>query len=364
MPMPDYDEFRKHVQAELLALQADKELLLEERRSIEGRLDAINRHEAKLQSVVDSLIALLAVAADRLAETDAAVSAIAAATATPETHDAPESAIAEAPQSATEPTADAAAAVIESEPTSEPPSGLLLIETAGAAGEPNAIIAPPPPSLEPCRITSTPVPAVAATPPLVTAIELPRVKDFAANDFFRRFPHVANTHPVHLLAAKLLEYFGYGLKLAEIARLIERLGYRHSSQNFTDSVHSALKNKRKATGEFRFNRTTSVWELARWQNNHQTANDANPAANVLSAAASDHARAVVTARADEIGKASTTLLTRQVETRIARELAKPRTGAAQTLSGDTPAPAPGKRRPEATGERGGTSGIRVYKLQK
>ena len=68
---------------------------------------------------------------------------------------------------------------------------------------------------------------------------LRQVADFDPQDFSARFPYITTTHPVHFLAVKLLEYFGYGLKLAEIARLIELIGYRHNSRNFTDSVHSA-----------------------------------------------------------------------------------------------------------------------------
>lgn len=88
-----------------------------------------------------------------------------------------------------------------------------------------------------------------------------KVSTFNPTDFFTRFPHIQRTHPIHVLARKLLEYFDAGLKLGEITRLIERLGYQHSSRNFVDSVHSALKNKRKTTGEFRFNTKKGIWEL-------------------------------------------------------------------------------------------------------
>lgn len=96
---------------------------------------------------------------------------------------------------------------------------------------------------------------------------LRQVADFDPQDFLASFPYITTTHPVHFLAGKLLEYFGYGLKLVEIARLIELLGYRHNSRNFTDSVHSALKNKRKTAGEFLFNARKSVWELSHWASN-------------------------------------------------------------------------------------------------
>jgi hypothetical protein len=49
---------------------------------------------------------------------------------------------------------------------------------------------------------------------------------------------------------------------SDIIHIMKMDRHRHNSRNFTDSVHSALKNKRKTTGEFLFNARKSVWELS------------------------------------------------------------------------------------------------------
>ena len=318
----NYDEIHRHVQAELHALQTEKARLLEQRQIIERRLGAVHLREAKLQRVIESLADLFSVDDSRRAAHPAtagdAATLIADGTPAggePTAEREFETTLAAVPVDAADRGAnDAVPNNVETtfsdgETTSSP----ITTELIGLADNAEDLLQP---ALESESDNAETTVTCASTTHVVSLNErtVRRVADFAARDFFERLPHITNTHPVHILAAKLLDYFGYGLKLHEIAGLIEQLGYKHNSRNFTDSVHSALKNKRKTTGEFRFNAAKSVWELAHWQT-----------ADLSSDKASRRATDAASAENAAVNAAPTTLLTRQVETAIAEQLSKAKT---------------------------------------
>lgn len=335
-PSINYSEIYNHVESELRGLRAEKELMLEQQERIEQRLSAICAREAKLQRAVDSLVDLLPADKSRQAGplvesiVDANLNGDSAAVPTePTVANDSASTFAEMPNEVNDRAEDVASSLVEAEPSKQTTEFVEIAEDfaqpafAVASGDANAAV-----------LSELPLTAASAHEPFVR-----QLADFDVRDFFERFPHVTNTHPVHILAGKLLEYFGYGLKLAEIARLIEQLGYQHNSRNFTDSVHSALKNKRKATGEFRFNAAKSVWELSRWQNERLDAEKTGAA----KPAASENA--------------PTTALTQQIETRIARQLGKTKK---QTATESTGA----ENQLDSSGEQGKQRAVKVYKAQR
>lgn len=342
----NYNEIYNQVETELGALRTEKELLLEQQHRIEQRLGAINEHQAKLQRVFDSLADLLPmdgfrqdavslielVANENLSDDGAAV----AVEPTLANGSAPS--FAETPNETDDRAENVASSVVGAEPSGQTPE---FVETAEDFAQPTSI---PASSHDRADVSEELSPNVmGAREPTVR-----QLTDFDRRDFFERFPHVTRTHPVHILTGKLLEYFGYGLKLAEIARLIEQLGYQHNSRNFTDSVHSALKNKRKATGEFRFNAAKSVWELSQWQNERLE---------------TEKAESAKTATGN--GNAPTTRLTEQVETQIAKQLgkAKKQTAAASSEKAAGASTA-SNNQPELSGEQGKQRAVKVYKAQR
>jgi hypothetical protein len=264
--MTDYQEIHSNVETELRTLQAKKEQLEQQRQNIEQRLDVINRHEDKLRRVADSLADLLAVGVSAQAkEVDSA--SLAADAVEPSVIEQTE------PQQGTD---SSTGQKKTAAPTETDALSSTELQVPFAPTEASESLAPSVPSAQGLEegqsspsattISHNDVAVLADIGAKEEAV-LRQVADFDPQDFLASFPYITTTHPVHFLAGKLLEYFGYGLKLVEIARLIELLGYRHNSRNFTDSVHSALKNKRKTTGEFLFNARKSVWELSHWAGN-------------------------------------------------------------------------------------------------
>lgn len=261
--MTDYQEIHSNVETELRTLQAKKEQLEQQRQNIDQRLDVINRQEDKLRRVADSLADLLAVGVSAQAkEVDSA----------PLAADAVEPSVIEQTEPQQETDSSTGQKKTAAPTETDALSGTEL-QAPFAPTETSESSAPSAQGLEDgqsspsATTTSHNDAAVSADIGAKEEAVLRQVADFDPQDFLAGFPYITTTHPVHFLAGKLLEYFGYGLKLVEIARLIELLGYRHNSRNFTDSVHSALKNKRKTTGEFSFNARKSVWELAHWAGN-------------------------------------------------------------------------------------------------
>ncbi len=273
--MTDYQEIHSNVETELRTLRAKKEQLEQQRQNIEQRLDSINRHEDKLRRVADSLADLLAVGVSAQAkEVDSA----------PLAADAVEPFVIEQtePQQGTDRSTEQKKTAAPTETDALSGTELQAPLAPTEASESSAPLAPSAPSAQGLEDRQSSPSATtifhndAAVSADIGAKEeavLRQVADFDPQDFLASFPYITATHPVHFLAGKLLEYFGYGLKLVEIARLIELLGYRHNSRNFTDSVHSALKNKRKTTGEFLFNARKSVWELSHWAGNRPVSVD-------------------------------------------------------------------------------------------
>src|SRR5690349_6485762 len=83
--------------------------------------------------------------------------------------------------------------------------------------------------------------------------------------FFRSYPHLEGAQqPIHILAEKLLDYLGKPTKLRDLTNYIVKIGYRHHSQNFTNTVHTVLKNKRERDGSFYFDPKERMWELGHW----------------------------------------------------------------------------------------------------
>lgn len=256
-----YDEIHSNVEAELQTLKAEKEQLEQRRQEIEQRLEEINRHEEKLRRVFESLADLLAIyppvrisVASGIDEVSLIEQSGTQQVKVTSMNQEDKTALSDSDSSTNEESEALVSAVQAVEG-----SAVATQELAADKGNMNEAS----PSENSAALSTD----TSANKEKI----LRQVADFDPQDFSARFPYITTTHPVHFLAGKLLEYFGYGLKLAEIARLIELIGYRHSSRNFTDSVHSALKNKRKTTGEFRFNARKSVWELSHWVVGNQNA---------------------------------------------------------------------------------------------
>lgn len=268
-PMTDYEEIHSNVEAELRTLQAEKEQLVRQRQNIEQRLEVINRHEEKLRRIVESLADLLAVnpPLQTSAQTTEIDSAMLAADAVE-----PSVVVQPEPQGIMDgsTTQEETAAPTDTRALSgtEPEASFPPIEANESSASPAQELGDEQNGTGAATVSLDDTAVVLNRADPNEEAVLRQVADFDPQDFFNRFPYITTTHPVHFQAGKLLEYFGYGLKLAEIARLIGLLGYRHNSRNFTDSVHSALKNKRKTTGEFRFNARKSVWELSHWAGNN------------------------------------------------------------------------------------------------
>ena len=335
-PAISYNEIHSTVETELRSLLAEKEQLQEQLQNIEQRLGVINQHEEKLRRVRDSLADLLSI--NPVADSTNGEAVL-------NTADAAEPSIAAEPVIAVqseEIAAEAAASAVEA--AGEPDSQELLLETgestesANSSDESAHSSAPESDAGESAASRATlsvETPSPIASP---NTLSVPQVADFNSKDFFERFPHISKTHPVHVLARKLLEYFGSGLRLSEIARLIEQLGYRHNSRNFTDSVHSALKNKRKATGEFRFNAQKSVWELSHWENSDVVVRRKEPEAEQAKETSSGNS---------ENSQATVNVLTGQEERAVAKQLSKANT-----------------RNNQAPPKKNLKGGIKVYKAQK
>ena len=327
----NYEEFHSTVETDLRSLLAEKEQLQEQFQNIEQRLAVISLHEEKLRRVRDSLAALLAV--NPVADSTPGEMELNTANAAENLNTA-ETSIGEV----SEPTVEQAAATAAST-NLEPKSPELLLQSSEPENSSETASSSVAAAAAEQGVASLATPSSIGDAAVLTnsASEAPilQIADFAPEDFFERFPHISKTHPVHVLARKLLEYFGSGLRLAEIARLIEQLGYRHNSRNFTDSVHSALKNKRKATGEFRFNAQKSVWELSHWHSNNVAAGNAPETEEAKE----------ITAEASR--EPTPTVLTEQVERAVAKQLSKAKNRSHQ---------APPKKNLKA--------GIKVYKARK
>lgn len=270
--MTDYQEIYSNIETELRTLEAKKEQLEQQRQNIEQRLDSINRQEDKLRRVADSLADLLALGVSAQAkEVDSP--RLAADALEPsvieQTEPQPGTNQSTGRKQTAAPTGTDALSGTELQAPFAPTeaSEYLASSASSAQGLEDGQSSP-----SATAISHNEVAVLADISAKEEAVLRP-VADFDPQDFLDSFPYITATHPVHFLAGKLLEYFGYGLKLAEIARLIELLGYRHNSRNFTDSVHSALKNKRKTTGEFLFNARKSVWELSHWAENRPVSVD-------------------------------------------------------------------------------------------
>lgn len=268
-PAISYDEIHSNVEAELQTLQAEKEQLEGQRQNIEQRLEEIIRHEEKLRRVFESLADLLAVYPPvQTLDQSREVNPVPFASAIDEALLIEQSGTQQVKAISMNQEETTAPSDLDGSTNEESESLVSAVQVV----EDSASVAQELGTYGSSMSEASPSEDSAANSADTSADEekiLRRVADFDAQDFSARFPYITTTHPVHFLAGKLLEYFGYGLKLAEIARLIELIGYRHNSRNFTDSVHSALKNKRKTTGEFRFNAKKSVWELSHWAMDNQ-----------------------------------------------------------------------------------------------
>lgn len=99
--------------------------------------------------------------------------------------------------------------------------------------------------------------------------------EFNKSEFLKLYPHLRGAQqPIHILAEKLLEYIGRPTKLRDLTNYILELGYRHSSQNFTNTVHTVLKLKRDRNGNFYFDPKERMWELGSWRSGGQQSDNA------------------------------------------------------------------------------------------
>ncbi len=228
----DYAVLNDSVGAELESLRAEKQLLEENIRTTEKRLSEISLREEKLARLSDSLTDLLTTYPENttiqptlpLAESEKTISEETAAVGEPNETAVlrKESALADAGN--------------KDLPDSE---AAFPAQTSALETEPEAVV------------------------PKTTAIA-PR--EFNREEFFENYPHLKGAQqPIHVLAEKLLEYLGRPMKLRDLTDYILKLGYRHHSQNFTNTVHTVLKNKRDRSGSFYFDPKERMWELGHWR---------------------------------------------------------------------------------------------------
>lgn len=268
-----YDEIHSNVEAELQTLQTEKEQLERQRQNIEQRLEEIIRHEEKLQRVFESLADLLAVYPPvAIPDQSKEVNPVPFASGIDEASLVEQSGAQQVKATSMNQEETTAPSDSDSSTGEESEALVLAVQAVEVSASATQELGADEGSMSQASSFEDSA-AISADTSANEEKILRRVADFDPQDFSARFPYLTTTHPVHFLAGKLLEYFGYGLKLAEIARLIELIGYRHNSRNFTDSVHSALKNKRKTTGEFRFSAQKSVWELSHWAVDNQNGGD-------------------------------------------------------------------------------------------
>jgi hypothetical protein len=228
----EYAILSNSVAAELESLRAEKQQLAENIRQTEQRLSDISLREEKLARFSESLTDLLTVYPAN-GQNQATLSSTSESEnpAVPET--SPEIQTNEsAPQINEEPVIDAGAALLNSENTSPVESSVPDSESEGEIAE--------------SPVTNN--------------------REFDKGQFLDAYPHLRNAQqPIHVLAEKLLEYFGRPTKLRDLTQYILELGYRHHSQNFTNTVHTVLKNKRERNGSFYFDPQERMWELGHWR---------------------------------------------------------------------------------------------------
>jgi hypothetical protein len=227
----DYAVVSSSVATELESLRAEKQLLAENIRKTELRLNEISSREEKLARLSESLTDLLTI--------DSAVTNIAKSINIQP--DLP-------PASDTEQDLEAES----SSPANE--SALAANQTALNPDEEKAV--------DDVENASTPSTALSPSLGPETVID----GEFDKTRFFEFFPYLKGAQqPIHVLAEKVLEYMNRPLKLKDLTRYVLELGYRHHSQNFTNSIHTVLKHKRDRNGSFYFDPKQRVWELGHWQ---------------------------------------------------------------------------------------------------
>jgi hypothetical protein len=234
----DYAVLNDSVAAELESLRAEKQTLAENIRTTELRLTEISQREEKLARLSESLTDLL--------------------TAYPIN----ETAQATSPSIESE-TPNAEKDSFES-PANE--SALLTGEEAVVDAGQTTLLDAANASPAESSVPEADLDGEIIVPPTITH------REFNKAEFFKIYPHLEGAQqPIHILAQKLLEYIGRPAKLRDLTNYIVELGYRHNSQNFTNTVHTVLKNKRERNGGFYFDPKERMWELGHWRNNEQSA---------------------------------------------------------------------------------------------
>lgn len=236
----DYAGLNSSVAAELESLRAEKQLLSENIRTTEQRLSAISLREEKLARLSESLTDLLT-------------------TYPPVTnHEADLSSSTENEKSAIEETSPS----IQSNESALLETNNLIKGTDETSVNEFEIASPIPDSaLDSDSGSET---EIVDSPATIH-------REFNKTAFFEFYSHLEGAQqPIHVLAEKLLEYLGRPTKLRDLTSYILELGYRHHSQNFTNTVHTVLKNKRERNGGFYFDPKERMWELGHWRNSTQS----------------------------------------------------------------------------------------------
>lgn len=230
----DYAVLNDSVAAELESLRAEKQILEANIRTIGQRLSEISLREEKLARLSESLTDLL-------------------------TTYPPDKTLQDTLPSPSEREKQFAAKIPETSQPAE--SALFLVTETGVEQRGSAPISASEPESDtesafPKSESGNQAPSIAA--------EMPR--EFNREEFFALYPHLkGGQQPIHILAEKLLEYLGRPTKLRDLTEHILKLGYRHHSQNFTNTVHTVLKNKRDRNNSFYFDPKQRMWELGHWR---------------------------------------------------------------------------------------------------
>lgn len=231
----DYAVLNNTIASELKSLREEKQALEQNIRTTEERLSEISLREEKLARLSESLTDLLTTypsVANHQADLSSAESE--------------------------------KSSIVETTPASQLNDSALLEtdnlikETDETAGNELEIASPAPDS----ALVSDSEPESEVVDPSATIH-----REFNKAAFFGFYPHLEGAQqPIHVLAEKLLEYLGRPTKLRDLTDYIVEIGYRHHSQNFTNTVHTVLKNKRERNGGFYFDPKERMWELGHWRN--------------------------------------------------------------------------------------------------